>query len=460
MSLDLSGPDWLSLPVHHLHELIDYVRGAERPRAKWLVGVEHEKIGVQRDTLLPAQYQGEGGIRALLDAMARAAGGKQHQHKEDGQAIALLGDNASVTLEPGGQLELSGAPSRSFAAIAREIELHLKVVRDESARSGARWLGVGYRPFGPRDAVPFMPKGRYAAMRASLGSQAPLALDMMLMTATVQANLDWSDEDDLAKKVRASTAISPVVTALFANSPIVNDKESGYLDFRYQVWRETDPARCGLLEQMVQPGWSYQAYVEWALDVPMLFVRRNGEYQSARGQTFRQWMTSGKLASGEVAQPLYSNWADQLSTLFPEVRVKRVLELRGADVVPLPYMLALPALWAGLLYDKDACAAAWELTRGWSFPQRLDFQADVAVYALDARGPGSVRALDLARELLKVARTGLAAWDKETGEDSVALLDPLQEIAESGKTLAERALEAFRAAGNDPQALIRFWQIA
>ena len=460
MSLDLSGPEWLSLPVHQTEELVEYLRGAERPRTDWLVGVEHEKLGVKASSLSAVEYQGPGGIRSLLDAMARAAGGTQHQHKEDGQPIALLSGKASVTLEPGGQLELSGAPTRSFAEVAREIEQHLQIVREESTKGGARWLGAGYRPFGAREEVPWMPKGRYAAMRESLGPRGRLALDMMLMTATVQANLDWSDEDDLAEKVKVSTAVSPLVTALFANSPIVNGEESGYLDFRYQVWRETDQARCGLLEQMVQPGWSYSAYVEWALDVPMLFVRRNGEYQSAQGQTFRQWMTSGKLKTGEVAQPVFSNWGDQLSTLFPEVRVKRVLELRGADVVPLPHMLALPAVWVGLLYDKDARAAAWDLTRDWTFPQRLDFQGEVARHALDARGPGSARALDLARDLLEIARRGLAAWGRETGEDSTALLDPLCEIAESGKTLAERALDAWRAAGKDPQALIHFWQIA
>jgi len=460
MSLDLKGPEWLSSPVHKTGELVDYLRGAERPRSDWLIGVEHEKLGVKASGLEAVEYPGPGGIRSLLDAMARAAGGSQHQHQEDGRPIALISDKASVTLEPGGQLELSGAPARSFAAIAREIEQHLELVRAEGGRGGARWLGAGYRPFGSREEVPWMPKGRYGAMRDSLGPRGRLALDMMLMTATVQANLDWSDEDDLADKVRVSTAVSPLVTALFANSPIVAGKESGYLDFRYQVWRETDDARCGLLEQMVQPGWSYQTYVEWALDVPMLFVRRNGGYQSAQGQTFRQWMTSGKLATGEIAQPVYANWGDQLSTLFPEVRVKRVLELRGADVVPLPYMLALPAIWVGLLYDREARAAAWELTCSWTFPERLDFQGEVARHALDARGPGSARALDLARELLAIARRGLAAWGRESGEDCVGLLDPLREIAESGKTLAERALDEWRASGKDPQALIRFWQVA
>src|SRR5437660_1567754 len=315
MSLDLGG---LSNPVTSIGDLIAYVKGAERPPDRWLIGVEHEKIGVRGPRYEPVPYYGPDGIRALLDAIARSADGTQHKHKENGQPIALLSKDASVTLEPGGQLELSGAPARSLREIGKEIDDHLAEVRKDS--KGIRWLAAGYRPFGTRDQVPWMPKGRYAAMKSSLGPRGRLALDMMLMTATVQVNLDWSDEQDLAEKVRAATAVSPIVTAMFANSPIVNGRDSGYLDFRYQVWRETDPARSGLLEQMLQPGWGYRTYVEWALDVPMLFVRAGSDYTDARQQTFRQWMSSGTLANGESRKPILSNWVDHLTTLFPEVR--------------------------------------------------------------------------------------------------------------------------------------------
>src|SRR3989441_4606791 len=303
MSLDLGG---LSNPVTTTGDLIGSVRGAERPRDRWLIGVEHEKIGVRGPRYEPVPYYGPDGIRALLDAIARSAGGTQHKHKENGQPIALLSKDASVTLEPGGQLELSGAPLRSFADIRGEIEAHLAQVRRDS--HGVAWLAAGYRPFGTRDDVPWMPKGRYAAMKSSLGTKGRLALDMMLMTATVQANLDWSDEADLASKVRAATSVSPIVTAIFANSPLVNGRESSYLDFRYQVWRETDDARCGLLEQMLQPGWGYRRYVEWAIDVPMLFVRNGSEYRDAGGQTFRSWLTAGRLKAGDHRAPLPSNW--------------------------------------------------------------------------------------------------------------------------------------------------------
>jgi glutamate--cysteine ligase len=454
MSLDLKGP---GQPVRDIDELVEYIRSAERPRTGWMVGVEHEKIGVDA-ALNAVQYRGPGGIRELLDALARAAGDTQHKHKENGQPIALIGENASVTLEPGGQLELSGAPSRSLAAVQGEIERHLAIVREKSR--GPRWLACGYRPFGTRADVPWMPKGRYGAMKASLGPRDRLSLDMMLMTGTVQANLDWSDEADLAEKVRTATAISPIVTAIFANSPIVDGKDSGYLDFRYQVWRETDPVRCGLLEDMLKPGWSYRKYVDWALDVPMLFVRRGTDYTHAGGQTFRQYLTTGRLANGEQTPPLFSNWVDHLTTLFPEIRVKRVLEVRGTDVVPLPQMMAHTALWVGLLYDAQARAAAWELTRRWPFDELLAFQADVARSALQARSRSGALALDLARELLEIARGGLAAWANDSGIDERAHLDAAADIVASGKTLAERALAAWYAAGKDPQALVRFWQIA
>jgi glutamate--cysteine ligase len=455
MSLDLGK---LSAPVASIDDLITYVKGAERPLERWLIGVEHEKIGVRGPRYEAVPYHGPGGIRELLDAIARSAGGTQHKHKENGQPIALLSKDASVTLEPGGQLELSGAPWRSFRELRAEIEAHLAQVRRDS--HGVAWLAAGYRPFGTRENVPWMPKGRYAAMKSSLGPKGRLALDMMLMTATVQANLDWSDEADLASKARAATAVSPIVAAIFANSPLIDGRPSGYLDFRYQVWRETDDARCGLLEQMLQPGWGYRRYVEWAVDVPMLFVRSGSEYRDARSQTFRSWLKTGRLASGEKLQPTLSHWVDHLSTLFPEVRVKRVLELRGADVVPLPLMIALPALWVGILYDAGAREAAAELTSRWKFSDLLQFQADVARQALRATGPGGVTALDLARDLLRIARRGLEGWRKLSGFDESGNLDPVSDIVSTGRTFAERVLEAYRASGGDPASVVKLWQIA
>ena len=459
MSLDLKGPAGLSEPISGKAQLIDFFRSAEKPRAEWKIGVEHEKIGILDGTYQAVPYYGENGIRSILDALAREAGGSQHAHRENGQPIAVLKEGASVTLEPGGQLELSGAPQRTLRAARDEIERHLEVLRGISRQRGVRWLATGYRPFGVRDEVPWMPKGRYAAMRKSLGPRGRLALDMMLMTATVQANLDWSSERDLAEKVRAASSASPIVSALFANSSVIAGRDGDYLDFRYQVWRECDPDRCGLLEPMFRDTWGYESYVDWALQVPMLFVRRGTEYLDARGQTFGDWMRTGRLRAGGTSAPALGNWVDHLTTLFPEVRVKRVLELRGADMVPPPYLDALAAIWAGLLHDSAARDAAWELTKGWTFTQRLEFQGDVARRALDAQGPGGRTARDLARELLYAARAGLSAWAAESGDEARGALDPLEDVIARG-TLAERALVVLQEARGDPAALVRFWQIA
>jgi glutamate--cysteine ligase len=264
----------------------------------------------------------------------------------------------------------------------------------------------------------------------------------------------------MAAKARTATAVSPMVSALFANSPVAGGREIDYLDFRYQVWRECDPDRCGLLEPMLRDGFGYEAYVDWALAVPMLFVRHASEYLDAQGQTFGEWMRTGRLASGQASEPLLTNWVDHLTTLFPEVRDKRVLELRGADMVPPPLLHSLAALWVGLLYDASARDAAWDLTKAWTFAGRVDFQGEVARRALSARGPDGRTARELARALLELSRAGLSAWSAETGEpDAVALLDPVEEVLDAG-TVAERALETFRAAGRDPRALVRFWQVA
>jgi glutamate--cysteine ligase len=460
MSLDLTGSEQLSRPIQSIDELVAWLRGGEKPEARWLVGVEHEKLGLSGTGLSsPVPYGGKQGIRALLESMSLASGGAQKIHAEEGNPIALLAsDGSSVTLEPGGQLELSGAPGRGLAQVEDEIDRHLAQVREASRPLGLRWLAAGYRPFGTREEMPWMPKLRYGAMRRSLGPRGRLALDMMLMTATVQANLDWSDEADLASKVRAATRVSPIVSALFANSPLVHGRDSGYLDFRYQVWRETDPARCGLLERMLQPGWGYRAYVEWALDVPLLFARREGQYLDGGGQTFRSWLATGKLGNDRF-QPTLSSWNDHLTTLFPEVRVKRVLEVRGADSVPRPYLMALPAIWMGLLYDPQARAAAAELTAAWTFSELIEFQGDVARRALSARGPGATTALALARELVEIARGGLSRWAKSSGHDERRYLEPIAELARDGRTLAERALAAFSASNRDPSSLIEGWAI-
>ncbi len=448
MSLDLGGTAALA-PLTSIDELVAYLRAGEKPVSAWRVGVEHEKIGFT-ESFDPIPYAGAGGVRALLEKLAASGAGRLHS--EEGNPIAVLSEMASVTLEPGGQLELSGAPVRTLREASEEIERHLRAV-DAASAKGQHWALLGYRPFGTPKTGEWMPKLRYNKMHTALGTKGRLAMDMMLMTATVQANLDWSDEQDLAEKSRAATGVSPIVTALFANSPIVNGEESGYLDYRYQVWRETDATRCGLLEAMVLPDFGYRAYVDWAIDVPLLFVRHEGRYLDGGGISFREWMKRGELA-GLKLRPTIDNFADHLTTLFPEVRIKRVFELRGADVVPMPLMMSLPAIWLGLLYDRDARSAAWELTAHWSFRERLAFQADVARRALAAEGPGGISALTLARELLAIAERGLAGWARVSGCDERSFLAPVQELAAAGHPLSVELLSKWKYANRSRASVI------
>jgi glutamate--cysteine ligase len=457
MSLDLATRSAAEGPLQGTAELVAWIRGAEKPVSQWRVGVEHEKIGVRADGS-PIPYEGPAGIRALLEALAAQTPGAK-LHAEAGNPIAVLEGQASITLEPGGQLELSGAPVRRLSEAKAEIERHLEAVARASGPLGIRWLMLGYRPWNTPAQMPWMPKLRYGEMRRSLAPKGRLAQDMMLMTATVQANLDWSDERDLAAKVRTATLVSPIVSALFSNSPIVDGRDSGLQDFRYQVWRETDPARCGLLEQMLRPGWGYQQYVEWALGVPLLFVRHEGRYLSGEGKTFRDWMERGRL-DGLASPPTLTNFTDHLTTLFPEVRVKRVLELRGADVVPMPLLLSLPALWVGALYDRQAREEAASLTAHLSFGQLLELQAAVARDALAAKLPGGGSVAHVARELVQICRAGLQRWGAESGADESAMLDPLEALLREATPLSGKLLLFWKRANRDVASVIHSTAIA
>jgi glutamate--cysteine ligase len=449
MSLDLGG-NAATAPLESIDELIGYLRSAEKPQSQWRVGVEHEKIGFTRD-LKPIPYGGKDGIRALLEKLSAQGFGKLHS--EAGNPIAVLAKSASITLEPGGQLELSGSPMRTLEEANAEIVAHLQAVNDASGADGNRWALLGYRPFGTTAQGEWMPKLRYNEMHKSLGSKGKYAKDMMLMTATVQANLDWSDEQDLAEKSRAATGVSAIVTSIFSNSPVVNGAESGFQDFRYEVWRDTDPRRCGLLEEMVRPDFGYAAYVNWAIDVPLLFVRHGGKYFDGAGMTFREWWKRGELPSLKL-RPTVDSFADHLTTLFPEVRIKKVFELRGADVVPMPLLMSLPAIWMGLLYDRDSRDAAWALTSRWSWGERLTFQADVAKRSFAAQAPGGRSALELAKELLVIADRGLEAWSKQTGANERRYLDPARELVAAGHPLSEKLLSKWKFANRDPEKLI------
>ncbi|MHB8417841.1 MAG: glutamate--cysteine ligase [Myxococcales bacterium] len=438
-------------PVDSVDQLVAFLREGEKPRERFRVGMEHEKIGLCGGTVAPIPYGGERGIGELLSRLRRFG---YELFLEQGRPIAALQGGLSITLEPGGQLELSGRPFGCSHDLARELRRHLALVRALGAELGHLWLGVGYRPFGTVDQAQWMPKGRYRRMREHLSRAGALGLDMMTMTATVQANFDFSDEADMARKVRVATRVSPIVTALFANSPLRDGRESGFLSFRTEVWRQTDPARCGLLQAALREDFGYRAYVEWALDVPMIFVRRGDEYRDPGGRTFRRFLSEG--LGGERAT--LTDWEDHLTTLFPEIRLKRVIEVRGADAGTAEMCAALPSLWKGLLYDADALEAAGKLVRA-GHAELVALSEDVSRRALAAR-LGDRPVLDLARELVDIAAGGLH-HQQGCGRDEARFLEPLYQIVEDGRCPAEVALAKLHGElGGDPRKLLEHWRIA
>ncbi len=426
-----------STPVSSRDDLIPFFRAGEKPRERWLIGTEHEKVGLREGTLEPVPYEGEAGIGALLRSIQETDGWTPTAEGEN--VIALTKDGASITLEPGGQFELSGAPLRRIYDTCAEFQAHLDLIRRVSEPLGLVWLSLGANPIHDVDEIPHMPKGRYDIMRAYLPTKADLPLHMMHLTATVQANFDFSSEADMANKMRMAMGVTPIVSAIFANSPLYRGKPSGYISRRLHIWRHTDPDRCGMLPFVFEAGFGYADYAEWALDIPMFFVVRDGTYQAANGMTFRQFMERG--FGGESAT--LEDWSTHLTTLFPEVRCKQFIEVRGADAVPPDLICALPALWKGLLYDDDAMAGAWELVKDWAFEQRVASIEEVARHGMAATIGGRL-VRDLARELLALSSDGLARIDHRGGaddRDERGFLDPVAEIVERGTSPGEEILK-------------------
>ncbi|HKA91433.1 MAG TPA: glutamate-cysteine ligase family protein, partial [Haliangiales bacterium] len=375
-----------------------FAAGRKCPEA-WRIGVEHEKIGVRPDTGDAVSYRD---IVDLFGALAENEG--WDKIVEADRLIALARPPERITLEPGGQLELSGEPVFTLAEVERELKNHLAEIRRRSAPLGMAWLGIGFRPFGKVDDVPWIPKGRYDVMRVALARTGAHAHDMMKRTATVQANLDYGDEADAAEKLRASMGVTSIITALFASSPLADDGDTGYQSYRARAWLDTDPVRCGLLPFAFADGEGlFRAYTEWALDVPLLFLYRDGRYFEAPGFTFRRFLREGY--QGEAAT--IEDWDTHLTTLFPEVRLKHYLEVRGADAGSVPMMLSLPALYKGFLYDADARRATVALTAGWSYADRLTVREVVPRAGLRAPLPSGGTVGDAARELVAIARAGL-----------------------------------------------------
>ena len=427
-------------------QLVAPLANGEKPRERWRIGTEHEKLVYKRDDFHAPSYDEPGGIRDILLSMQDFG---WQPVEEGGKIIALKGEDGAISLEPAGQLELSGAPLENLHQTCNETGRHLAQVKEIGERCGVGFLGLGMWPDKTRAELPMMPKGRYGIMARHMPRVGDLGLDMMLRTCTIQVNLDYASEADMVKKFRVGLALQPLATALFANSPFTEGKPNGYLSYRSHIWSDTDPHRTGMLPFVFEDGFGYERWVDYMLDVPMYFVFRDGKYIDAAGLSFRDFL-DGKLSVLPGEKPRESDWWDHLSTAFPEVRLKSFLEMRGADGGPWSRICALPALWVGLLYDQTALDAAWDLVKDWSMEEREALRDAVPKLALDAPIPGGGRLQDLAKDALKIARSGLSARARlgEGGDNETGFLSTLDEIVESGKVPAQRLLDKFHGEWN------------
>ncbi len=430
----MSGNAHTIEPVTSKDQLVQYHAVGCKPRADWRIGTEHEKFAFNLEDLRPLPYEGPSSIRAMLEGLTRFG---WTPVTENGLPVALTRGGASITLEPGGQIELSGETLENLHETCIEVHQHLTQVKEVAAEIGAGFLGIGFNPKWRREDMPWMPKDRYGIMRAYMPTKGGHGIDMMIRTTTIQVNLDFESEADMVEKFRIGLALQPVVTAMFANSPFVEGKPSGYLSYRSFVWTDTDPDRCGILPFVFDDGFGFERYVDYMLDVPMYFVYRDGRYIDASGQSFRDFL-AGRLPAlpGEI--PTMGDWADHLTTVFPEVRLKRYLEMRGADGGPWRRICALPAFWVGLLYDAQSQAAAAALVADWTARDHQGLRAEVPRNALktDFRGRPLI---ELARAVVAIARAGLARRARRdgAGADEVHHLDTLEEILDRELTPAE-----------------------
>ncbi|MBZ4421832.1 glutamate--cysteine ligase [Myxococcus sp. RHSTA-1-4] len=443
MSLDLKRA--ASEPITSVDMLVAGFRAAEKPRSEHRLGLEHEKFLYPVGSAKPLPYEGDSGVGALL---ARLAPGGYTPFREtpESPVIALQRGEATISLEPGGQLELSGSPFRTAREAHAENLGHLQEVKAAADALGLRVVFLGYRPTSTTADMPWMPKTRYLVMRRTLPERGRLALNMMLMTATGQVSLDWADEADCARKTVVVARLAPLMNAMYANSPLVEGKPSGYLSFRNRVWDEVDPTRCGYLPAFFDGSFSYRAYVEWALDAPLLFLRRDGQYLHPK-LTFRQLMKEGY----EGQPPDLADWTDHLSTLFPEVRLKKVVEVRGADCVNPAMTGALAALWRGILYDATALDEAERLLPKLSYTEHLAFHDTARREGLEGR-LGSRELHRLAAEMVAIAQRGLRRLDAQ----DAPLLEPLAEVTASGRSPAKAVLEAWEQDPRPESVLARF----
>ena len=438
----MSGPSAVKeTPIERREQLVEYMASGLRAPDQWKIGTEHEKFGFRLDDLRPPTYEGDRGIGKMLEGLMRFGWAPV---REGDNIIALTRGDGSITLEPAGQLELSGGQLDTIHETCSEVYGHLAEVKTVADELQLGFLGMGFQPKWRRDDMPWMPKGRYKIMREYMPKVGTLGLDMMTRTCTVQVNLDSSSEADMVKKFRVSLALQPIATALFADSPFTEGKPNGYLSYRSHIWTDTDRDRTGMLDFVFDDGFGFERYVDYLLDVPMYFSYRDGTYIDLAGKSFKDFM-AGKLKELPDTLPTLKDWADHTTTAFPEVRLKKYLEMRGADGGRWNRLCGLPAFWVGLLYDQTALDAAWDLVKDFTMPERHALRDGVPKHAMKLPfRNGTVR--DLTIEALKIAGHGLARRNKlnATGASEAVFLEPLIEYAQANQTPAERKLELFK----------------
>ncbi|MGL5363045.1 MAG: glutamate--cysteine ligase [Bosea sp. (in: a-proteobacteria)] len=443
-----------STPISSKSELIGWIAAGEKPASAFKLGTEHEKFPFYTSNLAPVPYEGrvgangsqKGGIRALLDGMQGLLGWEPIMEGDHPIGLADVTGGGAISLEPGGQFELSGAPVETLHQTAAELQAHLAQIKQVAQPFGIGLLGLGHTPLWSRADVPVMPKQRYGIMKGYMPKVGKRGLDMMFRTCTVQVNLDFGNEADMVKKLRVSLALQPLATALFAASPFTEGQPNGMQSMRSEIWRDTDNARSGMMAFAFDEGMSYAGYVDWALKVPMYFVKRGDTYHDVSGASFGD-LLAGKLPRMPGVTATMSDWANHMSTLFPEVRLKRYLEMRGADASSQAMLNALPAFWTGLFYDTAALDAAWQLVKGWSTEERQKLRDDVPRLGLKAMiGGRSLR--EIAVEAVALSHAGLARRKHmdAKGQDETGYLAPIAEIAATGRTVSDALLEKFHGA--------------
>lgn len=434
-------PDSEGEPIEKKSQLIEDLESGCKSKENWRIGTEHEKFPFRLSDNKRLPYEGPDGIAEILNRLTRF--GWQPIREKD-NVIALSLEGCAITLEPGGQFELSGAPLETIHQTCDEVHTHLAQVKEVGDELGIGMLGLGFDPKWARNEVPWMPKGRYSIMKRWMQEVGTLGLDMMLRTCTVQTNLDFSHEADMVQKYRISIALQPLATALFANSPFQEGGVSNCLSLRSNVWTDTDPYRCGMLPFVFEEGYGFERHVDYILDVPMYFVYRDGIYHDVAGKSFRDFM-AGKLEGFEGELPHMGDWADHMTTNFPEVRLKKYIEMRGTDGGPWKSLCALPAFWVGLLYDSDAQQAAWNFVKDWTDVEREDMRRRVPVEGLSTKFRNTTLQ-QLAKQVLRISSRGLKNRGNldAAGNDESGFLDTLRDIADRGKTPAEDLVEAFK----------------